>query len=63
MVTRVTRSDGSETVIDGWYIDVPGVPQWKDGTGGSIVVSMRDALPRLRTEEKDSVLTRRTGTG
>ncbi len=29
LVTRVTRSDGPKTMIDGWYIDAPGLPKWK----------------------------------
>jgi hypothetical protein len=38
LVTRVTRSDGPETVIDGWYLDVPGLPAPKNGAGGSLTV-------------------------
>ena len=30
LVTRVTRSDGPETVIDGSYIDVPGLPEFSN---------------------------------
>jgi hypothetical protein len=33
LVSRVTRSDGPETVIDGWYIDAH-----KAGAGGSIAI-------------------------
>ena len=29
LISRVTRSDGPETVIDGWYIEAPGLPQRK----------------------------------
>ena len=31
VVSQVTHSDGPETVIDGWSIDVPGLPAWKNG--------------------------------
>jgi hypothetical protein len=38
LVTRVTRNDGPETTIDGWYIDAPGLPKWKSGSAGSFAV-------------------------
>jgi hypothetical protein len=38
LVSRVTRSDSPETVIDGWYIDAPGLPKHKAGSGGAISV-------------------------
>lgn len=38
LISRVTRSDGPETVIDGWYIEAPGLPQRKAGSGGSIAM-------------------------
>jgi len=38
LVSRVTRSDSPETVIDGWYIDGPGLPKHKTGAGGSFAV-------------------------
>ena len=38
VVSRVIRSDGPETVIDGWYIEAPELPKWKSGSGGSIAV-------------------------
>ena len=38
LVTRVTRSDGPETMIDGWYIDAQGLPKWKNGASGSFAV-------------------------
>src|SRR5215471_18767187 len=34
LVSRVTRSDGPETVIDGWYINAPGLPKGTSGSGG-----------------------------
>jgi hypothetical protein len=38
LVSRVTRSDGPETVIDGWYIEAPGLPKEKSGSGGYFAV-------------------------
>jgi hypothetical protein len=34
LVSRVTRSDGPETLIDGWYIEAPRLPKGKSGSGG-----------------------------
>jgi hypothetical protein len=38
LVSHVIRSDGPETVIDGWYIEAPELPKWKSGSGGSFAV-------------------------
>lgn len=38
LVSRVTRSDGPEAVIDGWYIEALGLPKWKTASGGSFAV-------------------------
>jgi hypothetical protein len=38
LVSRITRDDSPETVIDGWYIDVPGLPKQKTGSGGAFAV-------------------------
>lgn len=38
LISRVTRSDGPETLIDGWYIDAPGLPKHNTGSGGSFAV-------------------------
>jgi hypothetical protein len=38
LVTHVTRSDGPETTIDGWYIDAPGFPKRKSGAGASLAI-------------------------
>jgi hypothetical protein len=57
LVSRVTRSDGPETVIDGWYIDAQGLPKWKSGSGGSIAVftlavaGQRPAPPRIELKQ------------
>ena|SRR5215472_7959021 len=57
LVTRVTRSDGPETVIDGWYIDVPGLPAWKNGAGGSFTLvtlsagGQRSLPPRIEVKQ------------
>ena len=60
LVTRVTRSDGPETVIDGWYIDAPGLPKWKTtGAGGSFLISyvggQRAAPPRIEVKQTGPV--------
>jgi hypothetical protein len=38
LVSRVTRSDGPQTVIDGWYIEAAGLPKGKSGSGGYFAV-------------------------
>lgn len=38
LISRVTRSDGPETVMDAWYVDVPGLPKQKTGSGGTFAV-------------------------
>jgi hypothetical protein len=61
LVTRVTRSDGPETMIDGWYIDAPGLPKWKNGAGGSFAVltvfegGQRLAPPRIEVKQTGPV--------
>ena len=57
LVSRVTRTDGLETMIDGWYIDASGLPKWKSGSGGSIAVltvsfaGQRPAPPRIELKQ------------
>ena len=61
LVTRVTRSDGPETVIDGWYIEVPGLPRRKSGAGGAVGVlttsigGQRPAPPRIEIKQTGPV--------
>jgi hypothetical protein len=61
LVTRVTRSDGPEMVIDGWYIEAPGLPKWKTGAGGSILIlttnvgGQRPAPPRIEVKQTGPV--------
>ena len=61
LVTRVARSDGPETEIDGWYIDAPGLPKWKNGAGGSLVLfiafagGQRPAPPRIEVKQTGPV--------
>jgi hypothetical protein len=38
MVTRVTRAEAPETVIDAWYLAAPGLPLSKSGAGGSFAI-------------------------
>jgi hypothetical protein len=58
LVTRMTRSDNaSKTVIDGWYVDAPGLPKWRIGDGGSFAVltidavGRRPAIPRIELKQ------------
>jgi hypothetical protein len=38
LVSRVTQSVGAQTMIDGWYIEVPGLAKEKSGSGGHFAV-------------------------
>jgi hypothetical protein len=38
LISRIKRSDGPETVIDAWYVEVPGLPKRKTGFGGAVAV-------------------------
>ena len=38
LVSRVTRSDGTQTLIDGWYIEAPGLASGKSGPGGYFAI-------------------------
>ena len=57
LVSRITRSDGPETVIDGWYIEVPGLPKQKTGSGGAFAVltltaaGQSSAPPRIEVKQ------------
>jgi hypothetical protein len=37
-VTHITRSDGPDTVTDGWYIDAPRLPSLKGTSGNTVAV-------------------------
>ena len=37
LVTHMTRSDGPDTLIDGWYVDAPGLPQLR-ASGNAVAV-------------------------
>jgi hypothetical protein len=46
LITTLTRSDGPESLIDAWYVDAAGLPDWKTGSGGSFaVLSVSAASP------------------
>lgn len=57
LVSHMTRSDGPETSIDGWYIEIPGLPKWKRGGGGAIailtmtVAGQRTGPPRIEVKQ------------
>ena len=58
LVTRMTCSDdASETTIDGWYVEAPGLPKWKSGGSGTIailtmtVAGQRQGPPRIEVKQ------------
>jgi hypothetical protein len=57
LISHVTRSDGPETTIDGWYIEAPGLPKWKRGGGGTIAIltmaiaGQRTGPPRIEVKQ------------
>jgi hypothetical protein len=61
LVTHVTRSGGPEATIDGWYIDIPGLPKSKGGAGGSFAVlttsvgGQKLGPPRIEVKQTGSV--------
>jgi hypothetical protein len=61
LVTRMTRNGSQETQIDGWYIDVPGLPGGKSGAGGAIGVitsvasGAKPMIPRIEMKQTGPV--------
>ena len=51
LVSRVTRSDGLETVIDGWYINAPGLPKGKSGFTFSTLTVAGQSPPRIELQQ------------
>ena len=53
LVSRVTRSDGPETVtvIDGWYINAPGLPKGKSGFTFSTLTVAGQSPPRIELQQ------------
>ena len=53
LVSRVTRSDGPETVtvIDGWYINTPGLPKGKSGFTFSTLTVAGQSPPRIELQQ------------
>jgi hypothetical protein len=57
LITRTRRSDGLESMIDGWYIDAPGLPKWKNGAGNAVgvltmsVAGQKPAIPRIEVKQ------------
>jgi len=52
-VSRVTRSDGPETktLIDGWYIEAPGLPKGKSGFTFSTLTVAGQSPPRIELQQ------------
>jgi hypothetical protein len=59
LVTRVRRSDGPASVIDGWYIEAPGIPKWKRGAVDTVLTispgGQRPAPPRIEIKQTGPV--------
>ena len=51
LVSRVTRSDGPQTVIDGWYIEAPGLPKEKSGFAVLTLSVTGQSPPRIELEQ------------
>lgn len=55
LVSRVTRSDGPQTLVDGWYVEVPGLPATRSGSGGYFAVLTLSVAgqgpPRIELEQ------------
>ncbi|HEY1341307.1 MAG TPA: hypothetical protein VGF59_27545 [Bryobacteraceae bacterium] len=57
LVSHVTRSDGPETVIDGWYIEAPGLGKQKSGFSVAfgvltmVVAGQSPAVPRIEMKQ------------
>jgi hypothetical protein len=55
LVTRVTRNEGQETVIDGWYVAAPGLPKWNGGAGAYVAVltlsNQKSGPPRIQVKQ------------
>ena len=51
LVSRVTRSDGPQTVIDGWYIEPPGLPKEKSGFAVLTLSVAGQSPPRIELEQ------------
>jgi hypothetical protein len=59
LITRVRRSDGPASVIDGWYIEAPGIPKWKRGAVDTVLTisagGQRPAPPRIEIKQTGPV--------
>src|SRR5215472_17415386 len=51
LVSRVTRSDGPETLIDGWYIEAPELPRGKTGFAVLTAAVAGQSPPRIELEQ------------
>jgi hypothetical protein len=56
LVSHVTRSDGPETLIDGWYIEAQGLPKGKSRSGGYFTCLTLAVAPQCPHESKWSRL-------
>jgi len=60
-VTHMTRSDGADTLIDGWYVDAPGLPQSKRASGNAVAVfslgvGTKPVIPRIEVKQTGPAL-------
>ena len=60
-VTHITRSDGPDTVTDGWYVDAPRLPSLKRASGNTVAVltagfgGQKPVVPRIEVKQKGPV--------
>src|SRR5215472_13521012 len=51
LVSRVTRSDGPQTLIDGWFIDAPGLPRGPSSFAVLTLAVAGQSPPRIEWEQ------------
>ena len=61
LVTHMTPSDGPDTLIDGWYVDAPGLPQLKRGSCNAVAVfslevGSKPVVPRIQVKQTGPAL-------
>jgi len=60
LVTHMTRSDGPDTLIDGWYVDARGLPQLR-ASGNAVAVltsgvgGQKPVVPRIEVKQTGPV--------
>jgi hypothetical protein len=57
VITHMTRGDGPETNIDGWYVQAAGLPKRSRAAGGAIILTtvaggQRPVIPRIEVKQE-----------